>query len=135
MISSQTGSGVKDVRSYLLDQAVLRIWAYEPNERTQKLQEDLAMEVVKEHLYDRVHREIPYAISHRHVSWDYRNDGSIRIVHNLIVEKEDHKKILVGKKGDLIRKIGTSARMDLQKLLDCTVHLWLHVRTKRELGY
>jgi GTP-binding protein Era len=48
-------------------------------------------------------QEIPYSIEQRHLSWKYLKDGSVRIQHLLLVEKEGHRKILIGKNGDVIR--------------------------------
>lgn len=48
-------------------------------------------------------QELPYRIEQRHLSWRVLKDGSIRIHHLLLVEKEGHRKILVGKNGDVIR--------------------------------
>ena len=48
-------------------------------------------------------QELPYRIEQRHLSWRVLKDGSIRIHHLLLVEKEGHRKILIGKNGDVIR--------------------------------
>lgn len=50
-------------------------------------------------------QELPYRIEQRHLSWRVLKDGSIRIHHLLLVEKEGHRKILIGKNGDVIRLV------------------------------
>jgi hypothetical protein len=48
-------------------------------------------------------QELPYRIEQQHISWKVLKDGSIRIQQLLLVEKEGHRKILIGKNGDVIR--------------------------------
>lgn len=128
MISALTGDGVDALQQYLLDQAVPRPWEEEPEARPQRLARATALEIVRQHIFDCLHKELPYRIEQRHLSWRVLKDGSIRIHHLLLVEKEGHRKILVGKNGDVIRRIGTVARMELQKVLNNTVHLILDVK-------
>lgn len=128
MISALTGDGVDALQDYLLDQAVPRPWEEEPEARPQRLARATALEIVRQHIFDCLHKELPYRIEQRHLSWRVLKDGSIRIHHLLLVEKEGHRKILIGKNGDVIRRIGTVARMELQKVLNNTVHLVLDVK-------
>ncbi|KAG0621757.1 hypothetical protein M758_3G045700 [Ceratodon purpureus] len=128
MISALSGDGVDALQDYLLDLAVPRPWEEEPEARPQRLARATALEIVRQHIFDCLHKELPYRIEQRHLSWRVLKDGSIRIHHLLLVEKEGHRKILIGKNGDVIRRIGTVARMELQKVLNNTVHLVLDVK-------
>lgn len=135
MISSLTGNGVEDLEAYLMDQAVLRPWEEEADSTPQRLAKATALEVVRQHIFDSLHKELPYRIEQQHISWKVLKDGSIRIQQLLLVEKEGHRKILIGKNGDVIRRIGTVARMELQKVLNATVHLVLDVKVMSEQSY
>ncbi|KAH7295721.1 hypothetical protein KP509_27G062200 [Ceratopteris richardii] len=128
MISALTGSGVKDVVSYLSSQAVKRPWEEDPDPLNEDAVRTLSMEVVREHLLDLVHEEIPYELDHQLVDWQELDDGSLRIEQHLYLPKKGQCRIIVGKHGSKIREIGTKACMELRKLLNRKVHLFLEVK-------
>jgi len=55
-----------------------------------------------------------------------------RIFASILVEQESQKPIVVGKGGEMIKRIGTEARIDLEKMLDCRVYLDLHVKVRQD---
>ncbi|MCO5547382.1 hypothetical protein L7F22_000831 [Adiantum nelumboides] len=128
MVSALSGSGVSDIASYLMDQAVLRPWEEEPGPLNEETIRTLAMEVVREHLLDRVHEEIPYELNHQLVDWQELEDGSLRIEQHFYLPKKGQCKIVVGKSGSKIREIGIKACEELRKLLNRKVHLFLEVK-------
>ncbi|KAJ7563233.1 hypothetical protein O6H91_03G102000 [Diphasiastrum complanatum] len=128
MISGLKGGGVKDVKEFLLDQAVIRPWEEESETVTDMSPPSLAMEIVWEHVLDHLHQELPYELKHEHVSWKMLRDGSLRIEQKLLVPTEAHKKIVVGKRGENIRKIGMAAHAELNERLGKKVHLFLDVK-------
>lgn len=128
MVSALTGSGVKDIVNYLNDQAVLRAWEEEPNPLNEETIKTLSMEVVREHLLDRVHEEIPYELDHQLIDWEELEDGSLRIEQHFYLPKKGQCRIVVGKSGSKIREIGIKACEELRTLLGRKVHLFLEVK-------
>lgn len=128
MVSALTGSGVKDVLTYLTNQAVLRPWEEEPNPLNEETIKTLSMEIVREHLLDRVHEEIPYELDQQLVDWQELEDGSLRIEQHFYLPKKGQCRIVVGKGGSKIREIGIKACEELRKLLQRNVHLFLEVK-------
>ncbi len=64
--------------------------------------------------------------------WEDREEQNLAVVHATVhVERPSQKGILIGKGGKLIKQIGQSARIDLEKLLGCRVFLDLHVGVER----
>ena len=63
--------------------------------------------------------------------WQLNNDKSINIEQTIYVNKNSHKPIILGKSGQNIKRIGTSARKDLEKLLESKIHLFLFVKFKK----
>ena len=62
-----------------------------------------------------------------------RQDGRIvDIDATIICERDSHKGIIIGKQGAMLKKIGTQARMDMEKLLDTKVNLKLWVKVKKD---
>ncbi len=86
-------------------------------------------EIVREKLTRLLNKELPYALTVHieHMS----KEGNQTVVHAIIlVEKENQKQITIGSNGEILKKIGTQARKDMNRLLDCRVHLLLWVKTK-----
>lgn len=130
MISGLKGAGVKDLSKYLTEQAVKRPWDEDPYTMNEEMMKNISLEVVRERLLDHVHQEIPYGIEHRLVDWKEFRDGSLRIEQHLITNKPSQRKILVGKNGSKIGRIGIEANEELRSIFKKEVHLILQVRLK-----
>ncbi|KAF3441116.1 hypothetical protein FNV43_RR15027 [Rhamnella rubrinervis] len=130
MISGLKGSGVKDLTQYLMDQAVKRPWDEDPLDMGEEVLKNISLEVVREKLLDHVHQEIPYGIEHRLIDWKELRNGSLRIEQHFITNKLSQRKILVGKNGSKIGRIGIEANEELRSIFKREVHLILQVRLK-----
>ncbi|XP_010460927.1 PREDICTED: GTP-binding protein ERG [Camelina sativa] len=130
MISGLKGSGVKDLTQYLMDQAVKKPWEEDAFTMSEEVLKNISLEVVRERLLDHVHQEIPYGVEHRLVDWKELRDGSLRIEQHLITPKLSQRKILVGKGGSKIGRIGIEANEELRRIMNRKVHLILQVKLK-----
>ncbi|KAK9080102.1 hypothetical protein SSX86_001777 [Deinandra increscens subsp. villosa] len=130
MISGLKGSGVKDLTQYLMEQAFKRPWDEDPLVMTEDVMKNISLEVVREKFLDHIHQEIPYDVEHRLIDWKELRDGSIRIEQHLITNKVSQRKIIVGKNGSKIGRIGVEANEELRSILKRHVHLILLVRLK-----
>lgn len=130
MISGLKGSGVKDLTQFLMEQAVKRPWDEDPLAPSEEVMKNISLEVVRERMLDHIHQEIPYGIDHRLIDWKELRDGSIRIEQHFITHKVSQRKILVGKKGSKIGRIGVEANEELRSIFKRNVHLILQVRLK-----
>ncbi|CAF2044527.1 hypothetical protein BRARA_I02760 [Brassica rapa] len=130
MISGLKGSGVKDLSQYLMDQAVKKPWEEDPFTMSEEVMKNISLEVVRERLLDHVHQEVPYGVEHRLVDWREQRDGSLRIEQHLITPKLSQRKILVGKGGAKIGRIGIEANEELRRIMNRKVHLILKVLLK-----
>ncbi|KAF5738497.1 GTP-binding protein ERG [Tripterygium wilfordii] len=130
MISGLKGSGVQDLTQYLMKQAIKRPWDEDPFTMSEEVMKSISLEVVREKLLDHVHQEVPYGIKHRLTDWKELRDGSLRIEQHFITHKESQRKILVGKNGSKIGRIGVEANEELRSIFKREVHLILLVRVK-----
>lgn len=130
MISGLKGSGVKDLTQFLMEQAVKRPWDEDPLAPSEEVMKNISLEVVRERMLDHIHQEIPYGIDHRLIDWKELRDGSIRIEQHFITHKLSQRKILVGKNGSKIGRIGVEANEELRSIFKRNVHLILQVRLK-----
>ncbi|KAL2347814.1 hypothetical protein Fmac_001814 [Flemingia macrophylla] len=131
MISGLKGAGIKDLTHYLMEQAVQRPWEEDPFTMSEEVMKMIALEVVRERLLDYVHQEIPYDVEHRLIDWKELRDGSLRIEQHFITNKLSQRKILVGKNGSKIGRIGIEANEELRSIFKKQVHLILQVRHKQ----
>lgn len=107
--------------------------------------EDLVAEFVREKAYLNLRQEIPHSVGVRCDSLEYAKDGHASITATILVEREGQKGIVVGHGGSMIKKIGSEARPEIERLLGCKVYLELNVRVQpqwrrdrneiRRLGY
>lgn len=127
MVSSLSGDDVKDIEKYLAKVVPEEEWLFPEDEVTDSSFEKFTSEITREHLYHRIHQEIPYRC--KVVTENYRNesDGSVRIAQNILVKNKAHKIILLGHNGSKIKAIGLAARRELSELLGREVHLFLNV--------
>ncbi len=111
---------------YLPQQA----WMYEPDELTDRSERFMASEMVREKLFRLTGDELPYTST---VIIDkFEEEGGLkRIAATIVVEREGHKGMVIGEKGEKLKRIGTEARMELEKLWGCKVflELWVKVRS------
>jgi GTP-binding protein Era len=131
MTSSLYNSGVSDIVEYLAVALPSRNWMYEEDQVTDATFEQYVSEITREHIYNYLHQEIPYNCKVEVESCKNQADGSLRLVQNIYVNTQAHRKIFLGRGGRKIRTIGTAARKELSQLLNKPVHLFLHVYEKR----
>lgn len=128
MVSAMKGDGVEGLERYLVEQARPGPWLYPEDQLTDLHSQLLAAELTRESLFLHTHQELPYGLMVETEKWEAKKDGSVKIWQQVIVEREAHKKIVLGKGGEHIKRIGERSRKEIAKLLDCPVHLFLHVR-------
>lgn len=104
-------------------------WFYEEDMITDQPQRQMAAEIIREKILRTVDKEIPHGVAV--VIEEYLDEGTlVRIRAEIFCEKASHKGILVGKNGETLKRIGSYAREDLEKMLDCKVYLNLWIKVK-----
>ena len=97
---------------------------------TDTTDEDLVAEFVREKLFLNLRQELPHSVGVLCDDIDYADDGHASISATVLVEREGQKGIFVGRGGQMIKKVGTEARRDIERLLGCKVYLELRVRVE-----
>jgi GTP-binding protein Era len=127
MVSSLTGNGVPQMLEHLAAVIPEGKWLYDSDQITDSSLEKYASEITREHIYHRLHQEIPYKCTVKTANYQEQFDGSIKIVQNIYVKNNAHRIIFLGHKGGKIKAIGEAARKELSLLLKKKTHLLLHV--------
>lgn len=104
-------------------------WIFEEDMITDQSQRALAAELIREKILRTVDREVPHGIAVVIEEFS-EEEGVTRIRAEIFCEKASHKGILVGKNGETLKRIGSYARADLEKLLDTKVYLDLWIKVK-----
>jgi GTPase len=130
MISASTGDGIEEMKRKLAGIMPPGSWLYPEDQISDIPQRLIASEITREKIYERLHQELPYASTVETENWDERPDGSVRIEQVIYVERENQRKIILGKGGQVIREIGRSAREELSAMLERKVHLFLFVKVR-----
>ena len=128
-ISAKNGKGVDIVvdecRKFLYEGD----WLFPEDIATDQPERQIAAEIIREKLLRTLDEEIPHGTAVAIEEWtEKRNVVSIRA--EIYCEKASHKGMIIGKHGATIKKIGTYAREDIEKMLDTKVFLDLYVRVK-----
>jgi GTPase len=134
MISALTGDGVKDAKHWLAERMPKGPWLYPPDQMSDAPLRQLAAEITREKLFQRLHQELPYQSTVETESWKELRDGSVRIEQTIYVERESQRKIVLGKGGASIKAIGAAARREITEIAEKPVHLFLFVKVREGWG-
>jgi GTP-binding protein Era len=110
-------------------------WWYGEDELTDRSEKFLASEVVREKLFRLTGDELPYTSTVVIEKFDEEKSRAhgrmVRIAATIVVERDGHKAMVIGERGERLKRIGTEARQELEKLMDCKVFLeiWVKVRS------
>ena len=129
MISALTGSGCADVLAWLANNAPEGPWHYPEDQLSDLPMRLLAAEITREKLYLRLHKELPYSSHVETEAW-HETEKEARVEQVIYVEREAHKRIVIGAKGATLKAIGTLARTELADILEKKVHLFLFVKVR-----
>lgn len=106
---------------------------------------EMVSEIIREKCFETLHQEIPYSLAVRILKFDEHAEPVPKIHAEIIVSKENHKAIVIGKEARVIKQIGMEARKEIEKIMGEKVFLDLNVACKpewfenkkmmKELGY
>lgn len=106
---------------------------YDEDTITDQPERQIVAELVREKALHALNEEIPHGIAVTIERMKERSKGGIiDIDATIICERDSHKGIIIGKGGDMLKKIGTNARFEIERLLDSKVNLKLWVKVKKD---
>jgi len=105
---------------------------YPEDEITDQTEQFIAAEIIREKIFLLTRKEIPYGVAVVIEEFSEKPEKDLVVIKAAIhSERESHKPILIGKKGAMLKKIGSQAREELEGLLGCKVYLELFVKVDR----
>ena len=128
-ISAQEGEGVEQLVEKLCDMAEEGPHFFDEDTLTDQPERVIAAEIIREKMLRLLSDEVPHGTAVEIEKMRERPDGSLMDIEATIYcETESHKGIIIGKGGTMLKKIGTYARVDLEKFLDAKINLKLWVK-------
>ena len=130
-LSAKRGDGVERLERYLVQYLPEGPQLYPEDMVTDVPERFLVAELVRESAFRLLNQEVPYAVAIRIDQWSDRSSmGRVDIRASIVVERDSQKGIVIGKGGQMLKRIGVRARGEIERLLDCDVNLRLFVKVE-----
>jgi GTP-binding protein Era len=126
-ISALKGNGCEELLAEILKQLPEGVPFFPEDQVTDQPERFLASEIVREKAIQLTYHEVPHALRVMIDKFE-ETPKILRIEATLNVERDSQKKILIGKKGEMLKKVGTEARKELENLLGTKIYLGLFVK-------
>ncbi len=133
-ISAHTGDGLDRLEREIVDALPEGEPLFPEGYFTDQTERTLAAEIVREKVLAHTHAELPYTTAVVIDGWEAPAEGAglTRIHASILVDRESQRPIVIGARGEMIKRIGTEARRDLEEMLGGRVHLDLHVKVRAD---
>ena len=132
-VSATTENGLESLKTELKNLAQEGEHFFEEDTLTDQPERVLAGEIIREKILRLMDKEIPHGTAVIIEKMKTREDSEIvDIEATIYCEKDSHKGMIIGKKGAMLKKVGTYAREDMEKFFDCKIHLVLWVKVKED---
>ena len=129
-ISAKTGDGIDALLDICGKYAVESPFLFPEDSTTDQPERQVMAEIIREKLLWCLDREIPHGTAVEITKFSERDNGIIDIDATIFCEKTSHKGIIIGKHGDMLKKISTLARADCEKFMGTRVYLTTWVKVK-----
>jgi GTP-binding protein Era len=129
-ISAKTGDGVEELLKLCEKYAIESPFLFPEDITTDQPERQVMAEIIREKLLWCLDREIPHGTAVEITKFSERDNGIIDIDATIYCEKQSHKGIIIGKHGDMLKKISSMARTDCEKFMGTRVYLTTWVKVK-----
>lgn len=129
-VSAKTGDNVDELIDVIFKYLPYGPYFYDEDTITDQPEKQIVSEMIREKALHALNEEVPHGIAVVIESMKARKK-IMDIEATIICERESHKGIIIGKGGEMLKKIGTNARFEIEKMLDMKVNLKLFVKVKK----
>jgi len=131
-VSALDGEGLNELKPIMAAAMPKGDWHFPEDQVSDATDRAMAAEITREQLYHRLHEELPYAATVVTEKYTERENGSVEIHQQILVQRPTQRGIVLGKGGQMIKAIGETSRTELAELLGVPVHLYMHVKVKAD---
>lgn len=130
-VSCRSGQGIPELMAELKSRLPEGPAFYDPDQITDLYEREIASDLIRESLLKNLDDEIPHSIAVRIEEYKDRSETNSYINATLLLDRESHKGIVIGKGGEMIKKIGQDARREIEKLTGRKIFLELRVKVMK----
>ena len=130
-VSCRSGQGIPELVTELKSRLPEGPAFYDPDQITDLYERDIAVDLIRESLLKNLDDEIPHSIAVRIEEYKDRTETNSYINATLLLDRESHKGIVIGKGGEMIKKIGLDARREIERLTGRKIYLELRVKVMK----
>lgn len=144
-ISALTGDGLRELLAVVIDRLPVGPPLYPPDMLTDQPERFFVAEIIREQIFRNLRDELPYSCAVQVEEFIERTKGKTYIRATIFVEKESQKAIIIGRQGQMLKQVGSTAKPQVEEFLQRPVYLdlWVKVRPTwrkrdedlKELGY
>ena len=126
-ISAIQNIGIDDLLDYIKKYSYVSKWIFENDEITNKDDIFIVGELLRETMLTYLHKEIPYNVSIQTSNFKILKNNDIKIKQKIIINQKRYKKIILGRKGEMIKKIREDSQKKMSQILNSKIHLYLEI--------
>lgn len=130
-VSARSGENTEELVKVIMQYLPYGPQFYDEDTVTDQPERQIVAELIREKALHCLNDEIPHGIAVAIDRMKYRRK-IVDIDATIICERDSHKGIIIGKQGAMLKKIGSTARFEIERLLDCKVNLQLWVKVKKD---
>lgn len=126
-ISAIQNIGIEDLLDYIEKYSYLSKWIFKDDEITNKDDIFIVGELLRETMLTYLHKEIPYNVNIETSNFKILKNNDIKIKQKIIINELRYKKIILGRKGEMIKKIREDSQKKMSQILNAKIHLYLEI--------
>ena len=126
-ISAIKNLGISDFLDHIKKFSYPSKWIFKEDEITNKNDSFIIEELLRETILTYLHKEIPYNVIIKTTNFKTLKNHDIKIKQKIIIKESRYKKIIIGRKGEMIRKIREDSQKKISQILNANIHLYLEV--------
>ena len=126
-ISAKQNIGIEDLLNYIDKFSYVSNWVFKDDEITNKDDVFIVGELLRETMLTYLHKEIPYNVNIQTSNFKTLRNNDIKIKQKIIIKQPRYKKIILGKKGEMIKKIREDSQKKMSKIFNAKIHLYIEI--------
>ncbi len=126
-ISALKNIGISDILNHIQKFSYVSEWIFRDDEITDKDDKFIVEELLRETILNYLHKEIPYNLIIKTTNFKILKNNDIKIKQQIIIKESRYKKIILGKKGEMIKNIREDSQKKMSQVLKAKIHLYLEV--------
>ena len=126
-ISAKQNIGIENLLNYIDKFSYASNWVFKDDEITNKDDVFIVGELLRETMLTYLHKEIPYNVNIQTSNFKTLRNKDIKIKQKIIIKQPRYKKIILGKKGEMIKKIREDSQKKMRKIFNAKIHLYIEI--------